>query len=119
RAVRGPTCYCRIRSPANPELIDDSPVSLGVLLAQVLDKSPPFADQHQQAAPRVVVLGVLLEVLGQTVDPLAHERDLDLGRFRVSLVHAILLDETLLLFDSQRHWGAPPIATSRGAQAPP
>src|SRR5438876_1029119 len=96
-----PPAYAR--SPANPELLDDRPVPLGVLLAQVLDQTPPLADQHQQTASRMVVLGVLLEVLGQAVDPLGEKRDLHLGRPRVSIVDAILLDEGLLLFDGQRH----------------
>src|SRR5439155_1738750 len=54
-----PVINCRIRSPANPELLDDRPVPLGVLLAQVLDQTPPLAAQHQQTASRMVVLGDL------------------------------------------------------------
>src|SRR5947209_4925404 len=109
-----PVINCRIRSPANPELLDDRPVPLGVLLAQVLDQTPPLADQHQQTASRMVVLGVLLEVLGQAVDPLGEERDLHLGRPRVSIVDAILLNEGFLLFDGQRHE-----ASNRHAQGSP
>src|SRR5205814_200180 len=40
---------------------------------------------------------------GQAVDPLGEKRDLHLGRPRVSIVDAILLNEGLLLFDGQRH----------------
>src|SRR5882762_8291102 len=60
----------------------------------------------------MVILRVGLEVLGQPVDPLGQERDLDLGRPGVPLMRLELLDQALLAVDSQRHSG-PPIATSQ------
>ena len=63
----------------------------------------------------MVVLGVLLEVIGEAVDPLRQERDLDLRRPGVALMDAELVDQALLLVDGQRHGEPPPIATPRGA----
>src|SRR6266481_9265951 len=60
----------------------------------------------------MVILRVGLEVLGQPVDPLGQERNLDLGRPGVPLMRLELLDQALLAVDSQRHSG-PPIATSQ------
>jgi hypothetical protein len=44
----------------------------------------------------VVILGVLLEVIGEAVDALRQERDLDLGRSGVALVGRVLRDEAIL-----------------------
>src|SRR5437867_11499342 len=102
-------------SPADSELVDERAVALGVLVLEVLEQPSALADQHQEATPRVVVLGVLLEVIGETVDPLRQERDLDLRRPGVALMDAELVDQALLLVDGQRHGEPPPIATPRGA----
>src|SRR5690242_1653641 len=112
-AKRGP------RSLANPELFRDGSVALRIFLPQVLEQPSALADEHEQAAPRVVVLLVGLEVVGQAVDPLREERDLNLGRSGVALVHLELLDQALLLVRRQSHTGIlpgvpPPIATSPG-----
>ena len=54
---------------AQADLGDDGAVALDVVLADVVEEPPALADQHQQAAPAVVVLLVLLEVLVEVVDP--------------------------------------------------
>src|SRR5690349_173607 len=99
-AKRGP------RSLANPELFRDGSVALRIFLPQVLEQPSALADEHEQAAPRVVVLLVGLEVVGQAVDPLREERDLNLGRSGVALVHLELLDQALLLVRRQSHTGS-------------
>src|SRR6185295_1558020 len=83
---------------------------------EVLEEAATLADQHQQAATGVVVLLVGLEVVGEAVDPLGQQRDLDLGRAGVALVDLELLDQTLLLVLGQPHTEIlpgvpPPIAT--------
>src|SRR5439155_22946514 len=97
--------------PANAELVDDRAVPLGILVLEIFEQAPSLADQHQQSPPRVMVLRVGLEVLGEAVDPLGDERDLDLGRTRVALVRLELLDQALLAVDGKRHGRLPPIAT--------
>src|SRR5256885_14575778 len=90
-------------STADAELVDDDPVSLRSPDPEVLQKAAPLADQHEQPAPRMMILRVLLEVVGQAVDALGQERDLHLGRTGVAVVGAELLDQTFLLVDSKRH----------------
>src|SRR6185295_9784242 len=63
------------RSPANPEFLGHGTVALGVLLAKVLEQPAALADQHEQAAPGVMVLLVGLEVVGEAVDALGQEGD--------------------------------------------
>ena len=98
--------------PADTELLDDCSVPPRILILQIFQKPPPLPDQHQQPSPRMVVLRVGLEMLGQSVDALGEERDLDLGRPSVAFMRLELLDQALLAVDSQRHRG-PPIASSQ------
>src|SRR5919198_99991 len=88
-------------STADAQLVDERPIALGVLLLDVLEEAPPLADQHQQAPAGVVVLHVRLEVLGEPVDALGQERDLDLGRPGVALVSLELRDQALLAVDGK------------------
>src|SRR3990172_11500358 len=111
-------------SPADSELVDDRAVPFGVLVLEVLEEAPALADEHQETPPGVVVLAVLLEVIGQPVDSLRQECDLDLGRSGVPLVDAELLDQALLLVNRQRHgkasWQSPrprePRSTGTGSK---
>src|SRR6266446_6493390 len=90
-------------SPADTEPLDDRAIPIGVVVLEIFEEPATLADQHQESATRMVVLRVLLEVLGEPVDPLGQERDLHLGRAGVALVNAVLLDQGFLLVDGQRH----------------
>src|SRR5688572_28695692 len=79
--------------PTQPQLVEDLPVAVGVLVLEVFQQPAALADQLEQAAPGVVVLLVSLEVLGQPGDPLAEQRDLDLGGPGVRIVQAVGLDD--------------------------
>ena len=61
------------------------------------------ADEHEQPAARVVVLRVRAQMLGELVDPLGEQRDLDTGAPGVVVVVAELRDELLLAFLCQCH----------------
>src|SRR5688572_32704112 len=87
----------------DPELLDDRAIPLGLLVPQILQEPSPLADEHQQPAAGVVILRMALEVLGQTVDALGQERNLNLGRTGVALVSAELLDQAPLAVERQRH----------------
>src|SRR3990172_2045578 len=81
------------RSPADSELVDDRAVALRVPVLEVLEEPAPLADQHEQPPARVMVLAVLFEVVGQPVDALGEQRDLDFGRAGVAVVGTELLDQ--------------------------
>src|ERR1700737_3854188 len=93
--ARGARCAPRGTASLLPdaEPFDQLLVALGVLGLQIVEEPPPLADQLEQAAPRVVVLLVGLEMLGQVMDALGEQRDLHLGRAGVALVGAELLDD--------------------------
>src|SRR6478752_10500073 len=78
---------------AEAELGDQGAVALEVGALEVTEQAAALADQHQQAAARVVVLAVLTQVLGELVDALGEQRDLDLGGSGVGAVAAELGDD--------------------------
>src|ERR1700730_190182 len=82
---------------ADPQSVDELLVAVAVLRLEIVEQTAPLADQLEQAAPRVVVLLVRLEVLGEVVDPLRQERHLHLGGPGVALVSLVLRDHVLLL----------------------
>jgi len=76
---------------------DDRAVPLDVVVLDVIEEVATTADQHQQAAPAVVVLLVLLEVFVEVVDALREKGDLHLGGPGVGLVETVLRDDVGLL----------------------
>jgi len=66
-------------SPPEPELGDHRSVSLDVGSLQVVEQAAPLADQLEQPAPRIVVVGVRFQMVGEVIDPFAEECNLDLG----------------------------------------
>jgi len=83
-------------SPPEPELGDDRPVPVDVGPLQIVQQPPPLADQLEQPAPRVVVMGVRFQMVGEVIDPFAEDCDLDLGRSGVLLTEAIGVDDARL-----------------------
>src|SRR5262249_52859542 len=82
---------------ADAQPFDELAVPRGILRLQVVEEPPALADQLEQAAPRMVVFLVGLEMLGQVLDALGQERHLDLRRARVAIVGTEPLDHALLL----------------------
>jgi len=66
-------------SPPEPELGDDRSVSVDVCPLQIVQQAAPLADQLEQPAPRIVVVGVRFQMVGEVIDPFAEDCDLDLG----------------------------------------
>src|SRR4029079_17849404 len=87
---------------AEAELCEDRAVARYIVPIEVRQLSPALSDELQEPALRVVVVPVGLKVLGQGVDALREERDLDLSGPRVRLVSFVLPDHFELLFRSQR-----------------
>src|ERR1700752_644465 len=86
----------RPRRPAlltDVETLDQVGVPLRVFVFEVVEQPPALADQHQQSAARMMILGVGLEMLGQVVDALAENRDLNFRRSRVSFVRLVAANQ--------------------------
>src|SRR6478672_3923551 len=83
----------RRRLAAESESSDDDTVARAVLLHQV----------SEETAARMIVLGEALEMLGQRLDPLCQERDLDFRRSGVTFHGGKPGDDLLLLFPRERH----------------
>src|SRR5262245_43703633 len=90
-------------SATQAETVDQRAVALHVDLGDVLEQPTPTADQQQQTAPRVVVVLVHLQVLGQVGDALGQQRDLGFRGAGVGVMQAILAQNVLLLFGGERH----------------
>src|SRR5436190_24142639 len=85
------------------QLLNQGVVALDVDLLEVGEQRTALVDHHQEAAARMVVLVVALEVLGQVADALGEDRDLDFRAAGVVLVAGVVLDDLLLLFGGDRH----------------
>src|SRR6266436_6943112 len=97
---RGPV---RLTLAAESEPSDDGAVARVVLLDQIGKKTTALADELEEAATRMVVLGKATEMVGQAPDPLGQERDLDLRRSGVTFLGGIPGHDLLLLFPRERH----------------
>src|SRR6478752_5846382 len=100
-ALSGPRDPKGPRGPMGPktwlfsdvEALDQIGVPMRILRLQVIEQTAAAADEHQQATPRVVVLGVCLEVFGEVVDAFAENRDLHFGRAGIAVVGLVVADQ--------------------------
>src|SRR5260370_21854210 len=74
-----------------------------VILLDVIEKRPARRHQLKEAATRMVVLHVGLEVPGEVVDAFRQDRDLNLGRAGVTGLVGIRLDDFRFTFGGNRH----------------
>lgn len=88
---------------AQSEPADDGSIPGVVPAHEVRKESASLANELEQAAARVMILGELAQVLGQSTDALREERDLDLRRAGVTLVGGILRGYAFLGFPRERH----------------
>src|SRR5262245_10659978 len=99
--------YSGRRLLAEPEILDNGPVAIDLIRLEVVQEAPPHPDHLEQASPGVVILFVDPEMLRETLDAFGEERDLDLGRSRVVIVQAVLIDNGTLLILAERHSNLP------------
>ena len=71
---------------AQLELFGDGLVTAHVRRLEIVQQPATLADHHEQPAAGPVILQILLQVLGQVVDPLRQQRDLHVGRTGIALV---------------------------------
>src|SRR5262245_18087930 len=88
---------------AKVEPLDQAAVFVRVLDSKIIEQLAPLAHQLEEPAPRVEVLDVRLEVLGQAVDPLGEERDLHFWRPGVGTGALVLLHYLRFLRNLQSH----------------
>src|SRR6185295_10871707 len=81
---------------ANPELLDQLSVALGVPVLEVVQETAAGSDHFEQAAAGMMILGVRVEVFGQVFDPAAQDSDLNLGGPRVRRVRLVGSDDLRL-----------------------
>src|SRR3954452_14595416 len=96
------TTFRRALAP-QAEFRDQRPVALQVVALEVAKDAAALADHLEQAAAGVMVLAVGAQVLGELVDALGEQRDLDLGGAGVLARPAVLADQLLLSVLRQRH----------------
>jgi len=79
------------------ELVVERAITLDINTLQVVELATALADELEQAATRVMVLLVRLEVLRELRDAFAEQRDLHFGRTRIALFGAVFLDDRCFL----------------------
>jgi hypothetical protein len=87
----------RVLTP-QAKTIDNLVITLNVYALEIVQKTPALRDHLEQAAPRMVIFLVRLEMLGQLVNALAEQCDLNLGRTRITFVCTKFPDDSFLGF---------------------
>jgi hypothetical protein len=64
---------------ADAEAIDHCPIALELVPLEIVQQPPPLPNQLEQAASRMMILRVGLEVLSEIPDAVTEQRDLNLG----------------------------------------
>ena len=92
-----------ITSLAQAELGDEAGVARLVLLLEIVEQRATLVDHHQEAAARVIVLVVRLEMIRQRVDAVGQDRDLDFGRTGVIGSAGVIGNHFGFAFRGNRH----------------
>ena len=103
---------------ADAESRDDALVTIKVLALEVVQQPAAFADHLDQSEARVIVLRVRPEVIGQLLDALGEDSDLDFRGACVRIVGSVIVDEVRLASEIEGHRQPPPEPSSfaRAAQ---
>ena len=74
------------------QFLDDLAVVVDISALQVVEQTATLSDHLEEATTTVVILLVGAEVVGQIVDALCEQRNLNASRSTVGLVRPVLLD---------------------------
>ena len=89
------------------QLGDQGAITFHVLLLEVIQEAAALTDHFQQAPVGVLILGVGAHMLGEDVDALGENSDLDLGGPGIALMGTVGVDDFgFLLFT--KHSDFPP-----------
>src|SRR6185312_7318814 len=91
------------RSTADTQPFNQLFVTSFVGTPQIIENLPALRNELEQPAPRVIVFHMRFEVLGQIVDPLRQERNLNLRRTCVAGLYGVRLDNLRLACGRNRH----------------
>ncbi len=80
------------------QFCNQGPVTLHILFLEVPEQSPPLTDHHEQTSPAVMILFMGLQMLGEVVDALSQQRNLDLRGTGVRGVRAVFIYNSLSVF---------------------
>src|ERR1700733_4507093 len=103
RLESGAPFASRSPSAADAQTLNESLVSVLILLLDVVQKRSPLRHHFEKAATGMVVLDVSFEVAGQVGDALGENRNLNFGRPSVADLRAILINERRLALGCDRH----------------
>ena len=82
---------------ADAQLGDERAITLHILALEIVQQAAALTDHPVEAAGRVLVLGILLQVSGQILDAAGEDGDLDLRGAGVVFVGAVGVDDLGLL----------------------
>src|ERR1700694_3355559 len=103
RKTRATRARALNHSATNVMFFDERLVTRLVLLLDVIEKRAARRHELQEAAPRMVVLHVGLEMPGEVVDAFRQDRSLTLGGAGVAGLDGIRLDDFRFAFGGYRH----------------
>jgi len=86
----------RVMLSSEPESFDQGAVASDFLFLDIVQKAPAPSDLDQQPPPGMMIFFVNLQVLGQVVDAMGQDGDLDLRRPGVGLMELELPDHLLI-----------------------
>src|SRR5690606_19706813 len=95
------------RSATQFELFDQRLVARLVLALEVVKEAAALGNQGEQATAGMIILLVALEVLGQVLDTLRKDRDLDFRRTGITRGRGEFSHKFLLAFSGNRHRAFP------------
>src|SRR5258708_17082566 len=101
-ATRGPD-RCEWSLLPQAEALDQRAVTVDVAALQVCEEAAAIAHHGQQTPARMEILDVRFEMLGEHVDALGEERNLDLGGTGVALRALVLRDDARLVCGGHGH----------------
>jgi hypothetical protein len=78
---------------AQTKAFDNLAIPIRVTTVEVIQKSAPLVDHHDQPASRSMVLQVQLQMRRQIVDAVAQQCNLDFRRAGILHILSILLDQ--------------------------
>src|SRR6187402_223823 len=86
---------------ADAELANYFAIPVRIILLQVIEQTTTFADEHEEAATRAMILLVRLEMLSKFANAFAEDRDLDFRAAGVRLMRTKLGNDVRFLCGCQ------------------